>query len=102
MSGRGWHGSTVRDARAYWATQLPLPCSKCKRPVVPGQRWQVDHLIPRALGGDLTDRANQWPAHGRCNERAGTALGMQIKNARKKTNPVGAMTAETSRGIRGI
>lgn len=68
--GARWSGRTVLRARAVWARRLPLPCSRCGRPVEPWQRWQVDHLTALADGG-WAGEMNQWPAHGSCNERAG-------------------------------
>lgn len=101
-----WNGRVVTRARAEWARRLDaaggLPCSKCRKPVTTQHRWQVDHLVPRALGGDLTDPANQWPAHARCNEAAGTRLAQQLRESRRISEPVGAMSSERSRGIRGI
>ena len=73
----GWTGYQVRKARAYWRAVLaasPLPCSHCGQPVTLEHRWDVDHLLPLAHGGDLLDRANQSPAHRVCNRRAGQAM----------------------------
>lgn len=93
-----WGGRASTSARALWATKLPLPCSKCGRPVLPTQRWHVDHVIPRWAGGALGPE-NQWPAHGACNEGAGGKRGAQITNARRSST-VARMESERGRGIR--
>lgn len=87
----------VTAARAYWRPKLPLPCARCRRPVVPilGVRWEgwtVDHVIRRTDGGALGVE-NQWPAHTRCNTRdggkIGGARGAAVTNARRarRTTP---------------
>jgi hypothetical protein len=43
-------------------------CHICDQPIVPGQRWQVSHVVPLALGGKDVD-SNRAPAHKRpCHE----------------------------------
>lgn len=64
----GWGGRRVTQARAAWAQLLPLPCSRCGQLVHAHQAWHLDHRTPRSQGG--TD-ATIWPAHRRCNLRAG-------------------------------
>ncbi len=97
-----WSGRKVSAARAHWARRLahgPLPCYRCRRPVYAHQRWQVEHMEERALGG-REDRSNEWVSHGRCNESAGGKLGAAMRNAR--CAPVVArLESEESRGIRG-
>ena len=77
-----WGGQKVTAARAMWAKRLPLPCSKCKRPVTADQAWHVDHVIPRSQGGP-EGVENQWPAHARCNTRDGGKAGARITNAKR-------------------
>ncbi len=64
MADRGEHGSTRawRRARAQFAAALPLPCSVCGLPVLPGSDWHLDHVVPRLHGGRAV-----WPAHKACN-----------------------------------
>lgn len=81
-----WAGRKVTDARAYWRPLLPLPCYRCRQPVLPHQRWHVEHTIDRALGGREDDIATQWVSHGRCNESAGGRLAQQLA-AEKRTTP---------------
>lgn len=61
---RATHGSTRRwrAARAEFAAMLPLPCSVCGLPVLPGSEWHLDHVIARVHGG-----REVWPAHKACN-----------------------------------
>ena len=77
-----WAGRKVVDARAYWRRLLPLPCYRCQQPVLPGQRWHVEHIIDRALGGREDDRNTQWVSHGRCNESAGGKLAAELRRTR--------------------
>lgn len=103
---RSWNGSRVRSARTYWRARLDaagvLPCFRCGRPVSSRDRWQVEHITERALGGDPTDHANQWVSHGRCNEQAGGQLAQKMRQTKSIYQPRGGMTAERARGIRGI
>jgi 5-methylcytosine-specific restriction endonuclease McrA len=73
----GWSGRAVTTARQRWERLLPLPCSRCGRPVEADQPWQVDHLQALAVGGGLDGR-NQWPAHSGCNARHGTRVRAQL------------------------
>lgn len=74
-----WSGSTVRKARAFWSARLPVPCCRCRKPVLPEQAWHVDHWpVPRELGGTET-----WPAHAKCNMSAGGKRGAELTNARR-------------------
>lgn len=83
-----WAGEVVRAARRYWAARLPLPCSRCTLDVLSSQAWDVDHLVSRAQGGDVLARDNQWPAHRRCNARAGQALSAERARARRAGRPL--------------
>ena len=75
-----WSGSAVRKSRANWAARLPVPCSRCGKPVMPGSAWHVDHWpIPREMGGTET-----WPAHALCNMSAGGKRGAEITNGRRE------------------
>lgn len=94
-----WSGSKVRAARAFWLPRLPLPCRRCGRIVTSSMKWQVGHIIDRALGGpDTID--NTYPEHARCNLSAGGKLGAAKTNARRGP-VVERRTSERARGIRG-
>lgn len=97
-----WSGRKVTKARALWAARLPLPCRRCGRPVHPGQRWQVGHVIDRARGGS-DHLENQWPEHAYCNESAGGKLGAARSNARRADLTARRdIRRERARGIRGV
>ena len=93
-----WGGRRSTTARALFAGRLPLPCSRCGRMVMPTQRWDVDHLLPRWAGG-TDEPSNLWPAHARCNQADGGRRGAQVTNARK-AHP--QLASNRERGIRGL
>lgn len=55
-----------------------LPCHLCGQPIDYSGPWDLDELIPRALGGDPLDPAGVAPAHARCNRAAGGRLRHQL------------------------
>ena len=64
-----------RAARARLAPTVAaggVPCSRCGRPILPGQAWHLDHL-------DEDRTRYRGPSHALCNVRAGGRLG----NARR-------------------
>lgn len=71
--------------RPELAAQLPLPCIRCGRPVLPDPpglartRWHVGHIQDAARGGRPT-RANTGPIHARCNLESGGKLGAAISH----------------------
>lgn len=69
--------------KALIAAQLPAPCVECGRPVMPGDRWEVGHRTPAALGGQPT-LANVGPVHWRCNHRKGGQLGAAMTHRRRR------------------
>ncbi len=73
MHGKRWTGNRVVKARARWASLLPLPCTRCGRPVEPGTPWDVDHMVPLSAGGS-PGWDNQGPAHRSCNRAHGARL----------------------------
>lgn len=77
-----WGGWQSTQARAMWRSRLPLPCYRCGRPVHDGQKWHVEHVVPRALGGPHGVE-NQWVSHQRCNLAHGGALKAQIAAANR-------------------
>ena len=60
------------------ARLLPLPCTGCGELVHPGEPWDLDHVVPLALGG-TADTAR--PAHQDCNRQAGVETREEIKAA---------------------
>ena len=60
--------------------QMGLPCAICGRPIdysLPaGDPWsyELDEIVPVALGGSELDPENVQPAHRICNERKGKKL----------------------------
>lgn len=102
MKAEKYTGRRVAASRAYWAKRLaegPLTCYRCRKPVHSGHRWQVEHIVARALGGRL-DRANEWVSHGTCNESHGAKLGAAMRAARRPAT-IARMESERVRGIRG-
>lgn len=79
----GWSGRKVTTARAYWRARLPLPCYRCRLPVLASQAWHVEHVVDRALGG-AHGVENQWVSHQHCNTSAGGKRGAAITNARRE------------------
>ena len=66
--------------RAGWQVRIDqaggLPCWRCGRTIVPGDPWDLGHVIARALGGTDDDLA---PEHRHCSRVAGGELGLAIK-----------------------
>ena len=101
MSARKWAGRQVTTARTHWKARLPLPCFRCGKPVLPTQRWQVEHIVERVYGG-AHGIGNQWVSHATCNESAGGRIGAAITNTRRaQAQPANGMTPERDRRIRG-
>lgn len=89
MTQQTWSGTLVRKARAHFLPMVlagDCVCPKCQLPIVPGQRWQVGHQVPRALGGshDLTNLA---PEHGGCNESDGSRVRSAVRGSRRRPTP---------------
>lgn len=42
-------------------------CYLCGKPIIEGQRWNLDHIKPRSKGGK-TDPSNLRPTHYKCNQ----------------------------------
>ena len=51
-----------------------VPCVNCGRPVLPGQRWDVGHLIDADKGGTVS-LSNLGAAHRHCNRSDGGRAG---------------------------
>ena len=63
----------MRDIKRRWAIQCKkgeLFCFLCGKQLKPGDKYNADHWVPRALGGK-TDESNLKPACVRCNSLKG-------------------------------
>lgn len=71
------HGAYQRSASQGLEERL---CHLCgDRPLFPGEKWHVDHVVPRSKGG-LDVPSNYAWAHGKCNEwRASKNLDETLK-----------------------
>lgn len=82
---RDWPYTETKKWRAILTPQLPLPClDGCGKPVLPGQRWQVGHRIPKSKGGQNI-ASNIGASHTSCNLRAGGKLGAIKTNKKHKS-----------------
>lgn len=67
------------------AALLPLaygkPCAYCTLPMERGQELDLDHSVPRALGGHKAPRRI---VHRRCNRLAGARLGGKLAQAKTR------------------
>ncbi|WP_374199119.1 HNH endonuclease signature motif containing protein [Actinotalea ferrariae] len=77
------------------------PCARCGRPITLAMKWDVGHILDRALGGS-DDLTNTRPEHSRCNQAAGGQRGAAITNARRAATNPRALPPARDRGIRGI
>lgn len=63
----------MRNIKRRWAIKCEtgeLFCFLCGKQIKPGDKYNADHWIPRALGGKSTEE-NLKPAHLFCNSRKG-------------------------------
>lgn len=62
-------------------------CVDCRKQVVPDQTWEVGHILPASRYPELAyDMDNVGISHKKCNRDAGSRLGAETTNARKRTN----------------
>jgi 5-methylcytosine-specific restriction endonuclease McrA len=54
-------------------------CHLCGGAIQAGQTWDVDHVIPLALGG-TNDTSNLRPAHSRCHRGTGSKTSDDVKD----------------------
>jgi hypothetical protein len=76
--GLGWEHAKLR--RAMLPAAYGKPCPLCGRVMLREHRLQLDHQIPRAVGG-LGGPVRI--VHGVCNERAGGRLAQQLRRRAK-------------------
>ena len=69
--------------RAQIQPQLPLPCGRCGRPVMPTDKWDVG-LIRSAEAGGQPVLSNVRPEHRKCSRKSGGKRGAQLTNARRR------------------
>lgn len=50
----------------------------CGAPIQAGQAWDIDHVLPLALGG-TNDAANLRPAHAKCHRGVGSKTSDDVK-----------------------
>lgn len=73
---RNANGHRRRELRKR-VKSLGLPCAICGKPIdysLPAghpMSYELDEIVPVALGGDPLDAGNVQPAHRICNERKG-------------------------------
>jgi 5-methylcytosine-specific restriction endonuclease McrA len=71
-----------RVQRKAWQTRIDasgVPCRRCRGVIRKGTAWHLGHIIDVRLGGALTDPANVWPEHVRCNTQSGAMLGHAVR-----------------------
>jgi hypothetical protein len=74
------YGADHRALRAKlkpWVELGGMSCTRCNKPIRPGERWHLDH----ADTGNPSDYAGA--AHARCNASAGGRRGAAKTNARR-------------------
>lgn len=79
-----WGGARTMALREQIGSELPMPCSKCGRPVHDWQPWDIDHLVPRHVAPWLTwERSNMAPAHARCNRGDGGRIASRRRHGER-------------------
>lgn len=76
------YGFDHQRARQLWGAVVQaggVDCSRCGRPIVPGEPWDLDHSEDRS-------RYNG-PAHRRCNRRAGALKKAALARRRRRGRP---------------
>jgi hypothetical protein len=64
------YGFAHQRERAAWAKVPDKVCGICRYPILDGQRWHLDHVLPVSLGGLVGPKQ---PAHESCNISKGGA-----------------------------
>jgi hypothetical protein len=69
--------------RAAFALTLPAPCGKCGGIIRPGDRWHLNHKIPRTRGG-TNHPGNLEVTHPHCNQAEAPRLAWESKVRRRR------------------
>lgn len=88
---RGLGYEHQRRAAAMKRAALGMPCPGCGRAMLDVRLMDLDHSVPRALGGTVGDRV----LCRRCNRAAGARLGNRLRSRRRSA--VRAIVANPSR-----
>lgn len=90
-----WGGRRVTELRKALAEQLPMPCARCGKPVMPGQRWDIGHIVGRDVDPELAWDPDNWRVeHAACNRAAGAAY---VNRKRARQRPRRQRISPTSR-----
>jgi 5-methylcytosine-specific restriction endonuclease McrA len=81
--GLGWDHQQDR-ARKIAAMVEGTPCPNCGLPMSKAQALELDHVIPRAMGG--TDGVTRL-THAKCNRSSGATLGNNLRKRGKRRRP---------------
>lgn len=79
-----YSGRRVQELRLLVASTYGLACWLCGRPIASWREYEVDHVLPRALGGSDA-LPNLRPAHGcfsesKCNTRRGKSTAPPVEH----------------------
>jgi hypothetical protein len=76
-------------ARAERAGVVGTPCARCGHPILPGQKWDLDHVDEAYVYGG---QGRRLPSHARCNRQHGARLGNARRAAQKRGRSVSKTT----------
>lgn len=83
-----WGGRRVTRLRKQLEQLLPVTCARCGQLVLPGQRWDVGHVIGRDIAPELTWDPSQWRIeHAYCNRSQGAKYGNRKRGRRRRIPP---------------
>ena len=70
-----WGGRRAIQARTIVATWLPSPCGQCQVEIMPGEPFNVGHIVARSIRPDLTWVLTNWrPEHPACSDKSAQAV----------------------------
>lgn len=87
MSGP-WGGRRVMKLRQQLAQLLPVPCARCGKPVLPGMKWDLGHVVeidrdPEGMWDPSLIRIE----HAHCNRAAGARYSNRKRAGRRRIPP---------------